>query len=281
MELNIKREVIPLKIIDNDIDQPGKRIRLRAVSMANLVSHVKNIPLHINEFNNQDNIGSKNGGFTIIPNYTNSMGFYGNRPINVKTSMLNNIRSKGKFLNSGNDDVVDNNNFDNADLDTALISNDINISFEEISNNRESVLAIKEKADKAVNDANYTDEELVKIGVQETEAQKKLQEALDYQKELNMQISEAIQNQNKILSQMKIHFETIISEADKKREENQNKIMEFKEKIASTESQISSIENENAKKLEILNALKQQVSETDNISLGNENDSVDFGKHVA
>ena len=56
---------------------------------------------------------------------------------------------------------------------------------------------------------------------------------------------------------MKKQFELIINDANRRKEENQNKILQFQNKILNTKKQITEIEDDNAKKQEFLNALSQ------------------------
>ncbi|MCI5967701.1 MAG: hypothetical protein MRZ42_04970 [Tenericutes bacterium] len=56
---------------------------------------------------------------------------------------------------------------------------------------------------------------------------------------------------------MKKQFESIINDANRRKEQNQNKIMQFQNKILNTKKQITEIEDDNAKKQEFLNALSQ------------------------
>ena len=264
MDFNITRKSIDTGILDNDPDKLGNKIKLWEISKYNLSRHVGNIPFDATSVvnnvteatipNNEPvksvvSIEKEKPQFTIIDRDYDRSFFTAGKPINVRTNMFNNIAMHGNIVH--NSDNL-NENYDSK----PEIVND-NKSFEQIANEREYILNVKAEAEKAQNEVKKSDDELSKISIEDTETQKMLEAALKRQRELSEQITNALKNQSATLEKMKKQFESIINDANRRKEENQNKIMQFQNKILNTKKQITEIEDDNAKKQEFLNALSQ------------------------
>lgn len=290
MDFNITRKSIDTGILDNDPDKLGNKIKLREISKYNLSRHVGNIPFDATSVvnnvteatipNNEPvksvvSIEKEKPQFTIIDRDYDRSFFTAGKPINVRTNMFNNIAMHGNIvynsdnLNANYDSkpeivndtpivpAMDNtDSIQNAPIDVNNSVND-NKSFEQIANEREYILNVKAEAEKAQNEVKKSDDELSKISIEDTETQKMLEAALKRQRELSEQITNALKNQSATLEKMKKQFESIINDANRRKEENQNKIMQFQNKILNTKKQITEIEDDNAKKQEFLNALSQ------------------------
>ncbi len=269
MELNIKQGELNAGILANYPDQSGNKIRLREISFNNFLRHVQNVPFRAT--------------FAVLENYDAVLGAGQKKPINVKENMFNNIIKHNGFskqsdvsslssevnvesrssdvsqqVNSVSDDNKNSlNNSDNdASTEVDRVVNRDNVAFDDISNARELIFNAKAEADKANADALKSEQELSKLSVEETEVQKKLQDAMSRQREIKKQISLALENQQTILLEARKKYNSVISEANKKKEENQNKIIQFQTRIDNTKKQISEIENDISEQQNVLNALR-------------------------
>lgn len=269
MELNIKQGELNAGILANYPDQSGNKIRLREISFNNFLRHVQNVPFRAT--------------FAVLENYDAVLGAGQKKPINVKENMFNNIIKHNGFskqsdvsslssevnVESRSSDVSQQVNFvsddnknslNNSDNDASTevdrVVNRDNVAFDDLSNARELIFNAKAEADKANADALKSEQELSKLSVEETEVQKKLQDAMSRQREIKKQISLALENQQTILLEARKKYNSVISEANRKKEENQNKIIQFQTRIDNTKKQISEIENDISEQQNVLNALR-------------------------
>lgn len=269
MELNIKQGELNAGILANYPDQSGNKIRLREISFNNFLRHVQNVPFRAT--------------FAVLENYDAVLGAGQKKPINVKENMFNNIIKHNGFskqsdvsslssevnVESRSSDVSqqvnsvsdgNKNSLNNSDNDASTevdrVVNRDNVAFDDISNARELIFNAKAEADKANADALKSEQELSKLSVEETEVQKKLQDAMSRQREIKKQISLALENQQTILLEARKKYNSVISEANRKKEENQNKIIQFQTRIDNTKKQISEIENDISEQQNVLNALR-------------------------
>lgn len=269
MELNIKQGELNAGILANYPDQSGNKIRLREISFNNFLRHVQNVPFRAT--------------FAVLENYDAVLGAGQKKPINVKENMFNNIIKHNGFskqsdvgslssevnvesrssdvsqqINSVSDDNKNslNNSDNNASTEIDRVVNRDNVAFDDISNARELIFNAKAEAEKANADALKSEQELSKLSVEETEVQKKLQDAMSRQREIKKQISLALENQQTILLEARKKYNSVISEANRKKEENQNKIIQFQTRIDNTKKQISEIENDISEQQNVLNALR-------------------------
>lgn len=269
MELNIKQGELNAGILANYPDQSGNKIRLREISFNNFLRHVQNVPFRAT--------------FSVLENYDVVLGAGQKKPINVKENMFNNIIKHNGFskqsdvgslssevnaegrsfdvsqqVNSVSDDNENslNNSDNNAFTEIDGVINRDNVAFDDISNARELIINAKAEAEKANADALKSEQELSKLSVEETEVQKKLQDAMSRQREIKKQISLALENQQTILLEAREKYNSVISEANRKKEENQNKIIQFQTRIDNTKKQISEIENDISEQQNVLSALR-------------------------
>lgn len=288
MELNIKQGELNDGILANYPDQSGNKIRLREISFNNFLRHVQNVPFRAT--------------FAVLENYDAVLGAGQKKPINVKENMFNNIIKHNGFskqsdvsslsgeinVESRSSDVSQQVNFvsddnknslNNSDNDASTevdrVVNRDNVAFDDLSNARELIFNAKAEADKANADALKSEQELSKLSVEETEVQKKLQDAMSRQREIKKQISLALENQQTILLEARKKYNSVISEANRKKEENQNKIIQFQTRIDNTKKQISEIENDISEQQNVLNALRDFGNYDDYMqSMGTETSSV-------
>lgn len=288
MELNIKQGELNAGILANYPDQSGNKIRLREISFNNFLRHVQNVPFRAT--------------FAVLENYDAVLGAGQKKPINVKENMFNNIIKHNGFskqsnvsslssevnvesrssdvsqqVNSVSDD--NKNSLNNSDNDASTeidrVVNRDNVAFDDISNARELIFNAKAEADKANADALKSEQELSKLSVEETEVQKKLQDAMSRQREIKKQISLALENQQTILLEARKKYNSVISEANRKKEENQNKIIQFQTRIDNTKKQISEIEDDISEQQNVLNALRDFGNYDDYMqSMGTETSAV-------
>lgn len=154
------------------------------------------------------------------------------------------------------------------------------VVFDDIANARELIIHAKKDAEEAEVRAQKSDEELSRISVEETEVQKRLQDAIARQREIRKQISIAMENQRLTLAEVKKRYDSVILDANRRKEENQSKISEFQNRIVGTQQQITEIENDISEQQNILNALRD-LEEQNSTSFSNTDDQQMIKRRVA
>jgi len=269
------------EVLDNQVDKAGNKIKLRSVSYENLMRHLKNIPyttINAPQIDSSKiNLPKESVDWELTPKQYMDYIDGGNKPINVKETMIDNIRKHS--LEVMDEKVIDENQTEisnevelpqqkkveevenKVELDSVVNLNiknddvDVQKTFEEINNIRQQVLDKKVEADQAQKEADESDKAVQELGVQYTEAQKQLQEAKIRNSEVKKQVLMAINSQSSTLANAKKQYESVINEANKRKEENQNKIDEINPKIKTVEDETISLNNDTARAEEFLNAI--------------------------
>lgn len=269
MELNIMQEELNNGVLDNPPDKLGKKIRLREISYINSKRHTQNIPFrnHATTVSTNEPVNTASSKVDYsLKNIENPILSFGSRkPINLKENMITNLdRHVISFYNQSKNDS-----------NTAAVSTEVSETalpqssieevsttavdkkFEQIANAREFIKNAKSKADSIKEEVKQLDDELSRLSIEDTESQKRLQDALLRQDEIKRQIEDALEKQHITLSETRKKFEMLINDAENQKQQRKDKIVQFQEKIANTDRQVANIENDIAQQQEILNALRQ------------------------
>lgn len=255
------------EIINNPVEQAGNKIKLRSVSHKNLVKHLINIPYKTMPGprikSSKINLPKEVVEWKITPkqymNYVNE----GRKPINVKETMLENIKKHSEIADVKEEVTVvpietevNESVQQEAENKEPEVGNDLNIEkmYENISNIRQQVLSKKAEADQAQKEADESDKVVQELGVQYTEAQKQLQEAKLRKQEKLIKLSDFIKYQTETLANQTKQYDDLIAEANKRKEANMNMTIGIQSGISSTQDETATINNDIARLDEYLNA---------------------------
>lgn len=282
--------------LDNPIDQAGNKIKLRSVSHENLVRHLKNIPYKKEKKQKAEtkiNLPKETKTWDFVPKQYMDYISIGRKPINVKETMLNNIKKHSEMVETTqeieienkpvievnqpveetpegkeseivvnntddvNVNVNDNDNDNDINTNTIEQSNDLNVekTYEDINNIRQQILSKKEEAENAQKEAEKSDIEVQELEVKYTEVQKQLQEAKNKNQEMKAKLLTALKNQTEILTNQTKKYDILIEEANKRKIENMNMTKEMQPKINITQDETTTINNDTARIEEYLKAL--------------------------
>ena len=141
----------------------------------------------------------------------------------------------------------DNKNKDKAfDFDTTMVA---------INETRKQFKDVSEEADLAAQEANESEELLQKVSNEYTEVEKQLKAKEKHSKEMEKKIISILTSEKDRLSQQLHEKETMISRANKIKEQNNDKIVDFRSKINSTIEKSNEIDERISKQEELLNTL--------------------------
>lgn len=155
-----------------------------------------------------------------------------------------------------------------SDTNNSLPSTDSNVSVEEktnvniddyiakLGNETESIKNIKEQARLAQEEADASDLNLNRISVEASELEKQEAEAKKRDLELDKLLVAAYKSQSNTLVNARKDYEDTIKSANIRRQENENKILQFQAKMDSSRSNITNFNESIARKQAILDALQ-------------------------
>lgn len=276
------------EVLANSVDEPGNKIKLRSVSHENLVSHLKNIPynnVRVSETEvSKVDEPEKVAGWSLMPKqYMDHIGS-ARKPINVKETMIENMRKHSmesentveipvsqpevaevvqEIVNVNEPEVVvDETQKEDVvnNIEESVNSNlDVEQSFVEINNIRQQVMEKREQADQAQKEADESDKKVQELGMQYTEVQKQLQEARNRNQEIKQKVLGALNEQAASLANARQQYEALINDANRRKEENQNKIAEMNPKIKDVEAETINVNNDTARVEEYLNAISSNI----------------------
>lgn len=147
----------------------------------------------------------------------------------------------------------------------------INEYIAKLSDETGKVKDIQKAAKDAQELARVSTEDLNKISVEVSELEKSEEAARKRNLELERQIVLAYQSQNDTLVNARQEYEKLIEEANLTRQENENKIVEFKNKGDQIRSNITSVNESIAKKQAILSAIQEARNYVNNEEKENDN----------
>jgi len=275
------------EIIDNPIDQAGNRIKLRSVSHKNLIKHLKNIPYQAKKEPKVESSyvempeGTKK--WNLTPKQYMEHIDAGRKPINVKETMLENIRKHSEPSSVKEETavavetvvtqpeeqkieekaVIGESEAIKTDVDSRIVSfeekkktyteeSDFERALEEVSNIRQEIISLDHI--KAQEEADNSEKALQEAVLRHTETEKQLEEARRKCEERKRQAYEAASSQKNVLFRMKEERQHIIEEANRIKAENDKKTQEVTAETRSMEEQIVNVNNDIAKWEEIINA---------------------------
>lgn len=284
MALNITQKDIKV-VRDNEVDALGNKIKLKSASLANLINHRVIVPFEnikepvVNV--SEPVVAENNKSFNLIPNDFNQMVSGGERPINVKEKMIDNMSEKydrvisvipGSVFPSQpepqnepvientpdiniNDIAVANEAAEKDDVETPTVDYDINKMYQEVNNTREKLLSIREEVANAESDADKSEQKVQELGVQFTETEKSLQEAEEQKQAIQKKIIYELRNQLSTMNAEEQKYNEAIANANQRREESQNKIIDFESRIDDTKQRITAVNDDIARAEEKYNML--------------------------
>lgn len=290
-------------------EETAAKIKLRRLSHANLMEHLKNVPykvttdpkvkssnFHLPEEFKEMKVSPKKYMEIVTGKY---------RPINVKEDKTENIRNHSDSLISlaiENEQVSYNSDADIDESisiplvaeeetnDVQLVSeveqempqieenseeemnkveqNVVNISeyIARINNEAQLVKTVKQEADLAQQEALVSDENVNKLSVEVSELEKQEAEAERQNMELDRRVIEAYESQAHTLVAARKEYEELIKEAQERKQNNDNKIVQFQSKIDDIRNHITDVNESIARKQGILSALQQtEISDTNDL----------------
>ena len=260
-------------------EEMASKIKLRRLSHANLIEHVKNIPYVVAKapkvISNKFHLPSEQMDLNVSPKKYIQLVSGNYKPINVKEDKLENIRSHADILVSmaiGNEQtqnipiesnvVVDNDVVDQEvvqdiyNVDEGKIV-DISEYVAKIENETQILKKIKEEAALAQQEANASDEEVSKLSVEVSELEKQEAEIQKRNDELDKQIMAAYEEQSRIQALSRKEYKYLIEEANARKKNNDDKVIQLNSKREASKDRIT-IGNEHiAKKQGILAGIQQ------------------------
>ncbi len=133
----------------------------------------------------------------------------------------------------------------------------MNAYIAKIDEETQLVKDVKKQATLAQEKAMASDENLNKISVEVSELEKQEEEAKRKNSELDQQLMAAYESQTRTLALARQEYEGVIKEADTRRQENENKILQFQSRIHDIRENLTDVNESIARKQEILAALQQ------------------------
>lgn len=274
MKLDITQKELSV-VRDNEIDSLGNKIKLKFSSLANLVKNRVNVVYNVTGVAEVDApivVEQDNNTYSLLSGDFVQLASGGERPINVKERMLNNMRTKGRVISIvpfstepqvENDNNNENNNIEveNAiSVDEAVVAHtepvslnedpDIDKMFEKVTAAREGLLNIREKVQMAEDEANQSEQMVQDLGVQFTETEKTLQAAVAKREQVKRQIYSELQSQLATMDNEQRQYDMAIANANQRREESQNKIIDFESRINDNIQKISDVNDDIAREEE-------------------------------
>lgn len=132
------------------------------------------------------------------------------------------------------------------DFDTTVVA---------INQTREKYMNVSEQADIATQAANESDTLLQKVSSEYEEAEKRLREKEKHSLAMEQKIMSILASEQDRLSQQMQEKETVINDANRRKEENNDKIVDFRSKINSTIEKYNEIDERISRQEELLNSL--------------------------
>lgn len=282
MEFNITHTDVSSEIVmlDSDFDQSGNRIKLRSESLRNTRKHLKNVPYHVADVpkivsskikdSDEKNVVTEKHDDTIEVKQEDVV-----EAIEEKSEEVEKVTAK-----KTEESMTKN--------DSTYIPN-LDDTFVGLKQAREQLENMQLAAIQAQQEADESDKELNRVSIEEAEVQKKLEETLARQNRIQEEIAAILKKQSSTLAEAQKQHEDSIGLARKKTENNQSKIIEFKNKIGETKEHILDLENHIAAQQEILNRLSQlemiNHSNSDlldsTLTFADESEEISKGRRVA
>ena len=161
-----------------------------------------------------------------------------------------------------------------ADIEQILVNTvDFDTTVVAINQTREKFKNVAEQANKAEHDAEESDKLLEKISNEYNEVEKQLREKELRSKSMEQKILSLLNNEQNRLSQQLHEKENVINNANRRKEENNDKIVDFKAKINSTLEKANEYDEMISKQEELLNTLvgfnmnfDEKIDEDKNVS---------------
>lgn len=290
MDLGITGQVL-VKVLDNDIDNQPNRIREKDESLSNTLRRVKNIPYTVAKEERKpivvDNYSSEKKNELESeavgvnpPDWMESVPGR-EKPIRITEAMMRNISNKKLGYNEVEevrketkivDSIArdDNYDFEKFDFNVEENSNrkpfveaygasveesNIDDEIKDLEKTSRLVLNIHKQAAAVESDINRSNEELKAVGNKLNEADRKYQERQKLTVQYEAKIREALKQQKKLLEQEYSKSSEKIESAERIKEENSAKIVDFQERIREKEDATYALDQQIEKQRKILESL--------------------------
>lgn len=168
------------------------------------------------------------------------------------------VSEVGKYGMPANIEKALSNTFD---FDTTMVA---------INQTRKEFKSVAEKAVMATQAANESEELLEKISSEYSEAEKQLKEKERRSLEMEQKIIEILNSEKDRISQQMQEKESLINDANRRKEQNNDKIVDFRSKINSTMEKANEIDEKISKQEELLNTLVNFNINLENYSMDTE-----------
>ena len=255
--LNMISQTVLLDIDDLPIDVEPNRIKEKKESLNNTLQNRLNIPMIRNKDNAKVDV---TGLYNIIACEFDSIDDGNSKPINVKDTMLQNMKNKAIDLVVLPVTAVDNSKEDSENIDNLIFQlND----FTEVVNKK------VEQIKKMKSELEESDILVQELSVQYTEVEKKLREAELRNDELEQMIISKLNEQKKLLTDRLNDMNELESEMEEKKKNNEVLMTDFKNKINMTVDKTNTLNQGVSKKEEILKSIDSRY-------LAQENDELDM-----
>ena len=262
-------QTIIVDIDDSAIDVEPNRIKEKKESLKNTLINRLNIPIsrsftHSDDaIKNADIKNKEKVSFTLIDKTLDLVDVGKSKPINVKDTMLQNI--KVKSFKSEASDIKPQSSVDSkSDL---VLGNDAKVSIDMLMNQIEDFKkVILQRAEKVRNmkaELEESDRIVQELAMQYTEIEKNLREAESKNTDLENQILLRLNSQKELLANKLIDIENLETRMNERKENNDAQIKDFREKINSAIERTNGLNQEAYRRKEILNSLDNGHSENE------------------
>ena len=266
-------------IDDFPVDVEPNRIKEKKESLKNTLNNRFNIPMSKDFINN---LKENNLSFDVINADLEIIQDGNKKPINVKDSMLENIRKASAYeiadtvkiepTEAVKTEIKESVNISNNNDDSSVeqLINQVNSFREKIDNKMQKI-----KSEKA--EIENLNTMISDLSVQYDEVEKELESARMRELELQNKIIEKFNSQISSLDIELKDISKLSDEVSQQKNETNEKIVEFKKKISMTHDEIDKVNDEINKKEQILALLDKKIG----LSEQEDNEQVDQFRKVA
>ena len=268
-------------IDDFPVDVEPNRIKEKKESLKNTLENRSNIPVSANYASEKKDVKSEKNNekvnkvsYSVIDGGLDNIYDGGNKPINVNDTMFENIK-KSSISNSvvvEKTPLTENDVISNRDVSTTKISS-IEKLMEEVTKVKEEINDKMSKISSEKNEIEAMDVVIQELSSQYDQAAQELENAKLRENELQNQLISKLNSQIDSLNSELIGINKLSDEVDQKKTDTNNRVVEFKKKIASTQEEINRVNDEISKKEKMLSFFDEKSNssidekEEDNVSI--------------
>lgn len=249
-QYNLKPEIINFEYIMNGESKPinlkEKMIngmRKHSREMFNIEQPIEQKPVNVDELSfeeNQSDVSEQKESSNVIESVADSIS-----ENNVSIENQDNLNEQVEQVPTA------------VSTPKAVTEFDINTKFNEISDIRRQVESIREEANKALQAANKSDEDLKQLSAENDRIVTELKNAEIRSLEIDSKLIETLKKQSDILSENRVKYEKTLFESNNRKEANESEINELKTKNAEVNSRLLEYQNLIKTKLQIMEAMQE------------------------